>query len=168
MDLATETVIAELLGVPIADRALFKQWVDVLFEKTQQFSLIKSAEEQEREIADDIRRIKPLRDYLAEHVTDRRRRPREDLLTRLVEAEVDAGRLTDAEVFTFARFLLIAGHAVGGYGPSVCAWSEAAIDECGEAVEQALQPELEQVLQIEIVIGSGDAFEDGEAARLHD
>ena len=61
-----------------------------------------------------------------------------------------------------------AGHTVPGCGPSVCAWSEAAIDECGEAVEQALQPELEQVLQIEIVIGSGEAFEDGEAARLHD
>jgi hypothetical protein len=52
--------------------------------------------------------------------------------------------------------------------PSVCAWSEAAIDECGEAVEQALQPELEQVLQIEVIIGSGEAFEDGEAACLHD
>jgi hypothetical protein len=38
------------------------------------------------------------------------------------------------------------GHAAGGRGPSVCAWSEAAIDECGEAVEQALQPELEEVL----------------------
>lgn len=61
-----------------------------------------------------------------------------------------------------------AGQAVGGCGPSVCAWSEAAIDECGEAVEQALQPELEQVIQIEVVIGSGEAFEDGEAARLHD
>ena len=55
-----------------------------------------------------------------------------------------------------------------GAGPSVCAWSEAAIDEYGEAVEQALQPELEQVLQVEIVIGGGEAFEDGEAARLHD
>ena len=54
------------------------------------------------------------------------------------------------------------------YGPSVGAWSQAAIDECGEAVEQALQPELEQVLQIEIVVGSGEAFEDGEAACLHD
>ena len=104
------TVIAELLGVPTSDRPLFKKWVDVLFEKTQQFSLVRSAEEQEREIADDIRRIKPLRDYLAEHVAERRRRPRADLLTRLVEAEVDGERLTDAEVVTFARFLLIAGH----------------------------------------------------------
>jgi hypothetical protein len=52
--------------------------------------------------------------------------------------------------------------------PSIGAWSGAAIDECGEAVEQALQPELEQVLQIEVVVGSGQAFEDGEAARLHD
>src|ERR1700722_2635202 len=48
------------------------------------------------------------------------------------------------------------------------AWSGAAVDEWGEAVEQALQAELEQVLQIEVVIGSGEALEDGEAARLHD
>jgi hypothetical protein len=48
------------------------------------------------------------------------------------------------------------------------AWSGSAIDERGEAVEQALQPELEQVLQVEVVIASGEAFEDGEAARLHD
>jgi hypothetical protein len=60
------------------------------------------------------------------------------------------------------------GTPLGGCGTLVCAWSGAAIDECGEAVEQALQPELEQVLQIEIVVGSGEAFEDGEAARLHD
>jgi hypothetical protein len=46
--------------------------------------------------------------------------------------------------------------------------SGAAIDEWGEAVEQALKPELEQVLQIEVVVGGGDAFEDGEAAGLHD
>ena len=47
-------------------------------------------------------------------------------------------------------------------------WSGAAVDECGEAVEQALQAELEQILQIEVVIASGEALEDGEAARLHD
>jgi len=61
-----------------------------------------------------------------------------------------------------------AGPAAGGCGPSVCAWSAAVIDECGEAVEQALQSELEQVLQVEVVIGSGEPFEDGKAARFHD
>jgi cytochrome P450 len=104
------TVIAELLGVPAADRPLFKQWVDLLFERNQQFFLVKSAQEQEQRMADDIARLKPLRDYLAEHVADRRRKPRDDLLTRLVQAEVDNERLTSAEIITFARFLLIAGH----------------------------------------------------------
>jgi len=33
------------------------------------------------------------------------------------------------------------------------------IDERGAAVEQALQSELEQVLQIGVLIGGGDAFE---------
>jgi hypothetical protein len=48
--------------------------------------------------------------YVAEHAARRRREPRDDLLTRLVEAEVDGARLTDQEVVNFANLLLIAGH----------------------------------------------------------
>jgi cytochrome P450 len=103
-------VIAELLGVPSDDRHLFKKWVDALFEDTQQFSMNDSADEQETVIAEGRQRIQPLLDYLGEHTAQRRRAPREDLLTRLVEAEVDGHRLSDTEVVNFANILLIAGH----------------------------------------------------------
>jgi cytochrome P450 len=49
-------------------------------------------------------------DYLGEHAAERRRAPREDLLSKLVQAEVDGERLADAEVVNFAMILLIAGH----------------------------------------------------------
>lgn len=103
-------VIAELLGVPSSDRHLFKHWVDRLFENTNQFSLAEPTEEQRQEIADQMAHIQPLLDYLAEHVADRRRNPREDLITKLVHAEADGTRLTDNEAVNFANLLLIAGH----------------------------------------------------------
>jgi cytochrome P450 len=103
-------VIAELLGVPSGDRHLFKQWVDALFANTQQFSMNDSAGEQETVLAESRERIRPLLDYLADHTAQRRRAPREDLLTKLVEAEVDGHRLSDGEVVNFANVLLIAGH----------------------------------------------------------
>lgn len=103
-------VIAELLGVPSSDRHLFKKWVDALFENTQQVSMNDSSGEQETMIAESVDRLQPLLDYLGEHTAQRRRAPREDLLTKLVEAEVDGHRLSDAEVVNFANVLLIAGH----------------------------------------------------------
>lgn len=103
-------VIAELLGVPSSDRHLFKQWVDKLLQNTVQFSLVDRSEEQERALADALEQSKHLTDYLGEHAAERARRPREDLLTRLVEAEVDGERLSPAGVANFANILLLAGH----------------------------------------------------------
>ncbi|HEX6359046.1 cytochrome P450 [Actinophytocola sp.] len=103
-------VIAELLGVPASDRGLFKTWVDNIFDSTQQFSLADKSAEQEREMKAAIEQIKNFTAYLGEHVTQRRRNPGEDLLSKLVEAEVDGERLTDAQVVNFALVLLIAGH----------------------------------------------------------
>lgn len=103
-------VIAELLGVPSSDRYLFKKWVDALFERTQQFSLVDRSEEQEREMERAMEQVQHLQDYLGEHVDERRRQPREDLLTKLVESEVDGVRLNRAEVVNFATILLVAGH----------------------------------------------------------
>lgn len=57
-----------------------------------------------------MRQVRHLTDYLGEHVEDRRRNPRADLITRLVEAEVDGERLSHTEVANFAVLLLIAGH----------------------------------------------------------
>lgn len=104
------TVIAELLGVPSSDRDLFKQWVDAMFDTSSGFSLKERTEEQEDYIARAMEQVQHLRDYLLEHVQERRQQPRQDLLTKLVEAEVDGERLTDDQVVNFAMVLLIAGH----------------------------------------------------------
>lgn len=104
------TVIAELLGVPSSDRHLFRKWVTVMLESTSQISLVDRDEETEREGQNLIETVQPMFDYIAEHATERRTKPRQDLLTRLVEAEVDGGRLSDTEVVNFAVLLLIGGH----------------------------------------------------------
>ncbi|MDC0674391.1 cytochrome P450 [Nannocystis radixulma] len=103
-------VIAELLGVPSSDRDLFKQWVDKMLEYSGQFSLVKQSAEQDRAIEIVFEQRRQLTEYLAAHATERSQRPREDLLTKLVQAEVDGERLTTNEVVNFATVLLIAGH----------------------------------------------------------
>jgi cytochrome P450 len=50
-----------------------------------------------------------LRGYFAEIIADRRRHPRDDLVSQLVEAEVDGRRLSDDEIYPFLLLLLPAG-----------------------------------------------------------
>ncbi|MDU0292691.1 cytochrome P450 [Saccharothrix longispora] len=102
-------VIAELLGVPSGDRDLFRGWVDAMFENDDQFSLT-DAEQQGEALRDSAEQLAPMLDYLRGHAAERRVKPREDLLTALVRAEVDGARLSDAEVVNFASVLLVAGH----------------------------------------------------------
>lgn len=103
-------VIAELLGVPASDRYRFREWGDALMESTQEFSFADRTDEQRQRLQDAMQKVRKLSDYLREHVEDRRRNPREDLITRLVQAEVDGEHLTDNEVVNFSNVLLIAGH----------------------------------------------------------
>lgn len=103
-------VISDLLGVPRSDRDLFKRWVDELVNNLDLFSMREQTEEQRRKIDVVFAQREHLTGYLGEHAAERRRRPREDLLTKLVQAEVDGERLADNEVVNFANLLLIAGH----------------------------------------------------------
>lgn len=103
-------VIAELLGVPGGDRALFKQWADALFRRDTRISLVKPVEEQNVDTRAAQKSWSEMSGYLADHAAQRRRQPRADLLTRLVEAEVDGERLPDDQVVNFAILLLLAGH----------------------------------------------------------
>ena len=103
-------VIAELLGVPAGDRTLFKGWVDKMFESSNQVSLVKKDEKQDAAIQASMEGQKALADYLGVHVDERRKQPREDLLTKLVEAELDGERLSRSDVVDFANILLLAGH----------------------------------------------------------
>ncbi|ADJ44501.1 cytochrome P450 [Amycolatopsis mediterranei S699] len=103
-------VIAELLGVPAGDRNLFKGWVDKMFESANQVSLVKKDDKQDAAILASLEGQKALAGYLGGHVDERRKQPREDLLTKLVEAELDGERLSRSDVVNFANILLLAGH----------------------------------------------------------
>ncbi|WP_051898650.1 cytochrome P450 [Sciscionella sediminilitoris] len=96
-------VIAELLGVPAGDRELFRKWADGLLNLEVDYAdpdLYDRIDEQTRE----------MNDYLRAHCRDRRRRPREDLITQLTLAQLDGERLTDEEIVKFSNTVLMVGH----------------------------------------------------------
>jgi cytochrome P450 len=91
-------VIAELLGIPAADRDRFKQWSDAVVTGGRQRTQ-KDAHPQ-REMAQ----------YLAQIIESRRLHPAEDLISRLLTATVDGKSLTVEEILGFAVLLLVAGN----------------------------------------------------------
>jgi cytochrome P450 len=57
-----------------------------------------------------MRLLQEMNDYFRAVVDQRRIAPRDDLVSRLVAAEVEGQRLADAEVLAFCTVLLAAGH----------------------------------------------------------
>ncbi|MGV9856152.1 cytochrome P450 [Streptomyces sp. NPDC003442] len=106
-------VIAELLGVPGSDRDLFRGWVDRMTDSATALASEGggTAEGEEPDAQAAMRHVPEMLAYLHEHVAERRRVPREDLLSALVASEVDGKRLDDAAVVNFANELLVVGHA---------------------------------------------------------
>ncbi|MFH8788946.1 cytochrome P450 [Streptomyces roseoverticillatus] len=90
------TVICELLGVPAGDQARFGAWSRVYLSAVGH-----SAEEIENAAAS-------LKGYLARLIGDKRRRPGDDLLSRLAHAPEEE-RLDEEELVTFGVTLLVAG-----------------------------------------------------------
>jgi cytochrome P450 len=98
------TVIAVLLGAPPSARESFKRWSSGIL--AFQGSGVVSAE-----IIDNAQRhLLDMRMFLAELIAERRSRPRDDLLSHLVEAEMDGDRLSTAELLTIGVTMLTAGH----------------------------------------------------------
>ncbi|MFD9889688.1 cytochrome P450 [Amycolatopsis sp. NPDC059027] len=103
-------VIGDLLGTPREDRVLFKKWADEGMAARAQVKTTDDDGEQTRSIAAQRESQRQMHDYLLEHIADRRKKPQEDLLTQLVEAEVDGERLRDNQIVNFAGLLTFAGH----------------------------------------------------------
>jgi cytochrome P450 len=97
------TVIAELLGLPAADRDRFKQW-SVPAIRAAEMELMGQVPAPEF-----VQAVDELDAYLAELIAKRRDSPRQDLVSGLLAAEVDGERLTLQEVASTCRLLLIAG-----------------------------------------------------------
>jgi len=96
-------VIAEILGVPAADRRLFKGWADALLG----FQGVNKPSE-----ADLFRAqagLVEIRAYLIGMIGERRRRPTQDLVSKLVAVESAGERLSEAELINTCVTLIIAG-----------------------------------------------------------
>ncbi len=99
-------VIAEMLGIPAADRDRLKQWSDDI-------SPVLSGDVgglSEETLLRVVAARKELGEYFRTIVGQRRRSPGDDLLTALIEAEEGAGRLSEDELYSTLVLLLFAGH----------------------------------------------------------
>ncbi|SSC25136.1 Cytochrome P450, B-class, partial [Klenkia terrae] len=100
----TAAVIAEMLGVPAADRDLFKGWSDSI--SALVFAGLGTPERYER-AADGMLE---LRDYLGDLAERATRDPGDDLVSALVQARDDDDSLSHDEVISTGVLLLFAGH----------------------------------------------------------
>ncbi|MBW2273004.1 MAG: cytochrome P450 [Deltaproteobacteria bacterium] len=96
-------VIAELLGVPPDDRHRFKIWSDAVaqFDPAKPDGIHPGATEGP---------AVELAMYFADILEERRKAPQDDLLSRLLAAQVDGRSLTTQELIGFGFLLLVAGH----------------------------------------------------------
>jgi cytochrome P450 len=97
-------VIAELLGVPAADRPLLRPWSNAIVKMYEYGRTTAVEDAAERAAAEFV-------GYLRGLAAERRRAPGEDLLTHLVTVRDSQGdRLTEDELVTTCVLLLNAGH----------------------------------------------------------
>jgi cytochrome P450 len=98
-------VISEMLGVPQADREVFKGWSAVLAQGLDPTPSM-DPEQQARVIDAST----AFTDYFRDLIARRRREPAGDLLSALITVEERGDTLTEAELLSTCILILIAGH----------------------------------------------------------
>jgi len=96
-------VIAELLGVPTRDHERFRSWSDALVQLLDPLSGADGLQPPKRAMAE-------LGAYLRTLLAERRRAPRDDLVTALGEAAEGGDSLAESELVALAALLLAAGN----------------------------------------------------------
>lgn len=100
------TVISEMLGVPEGDRERIKQWSADIARSLDAIGL-----PTDPEIVDRGRTgRRAIGDYFRGLLPDRKKRPRGDLLSLLIEAEEQGDKLSEGELVATCVLLYIAGH----------------------------------------------------------
>jgi cytochrome P450 len=94
-------VIAEMLGIPREDRERFKRWSDAMVATLGgDYSALDDARRSNEELVEYVSRV----------IAERRKEPREDLISRLVAAEERGQTLTEDEMLGTVALLLVAGN----------------------------------------------------------
>ena len=96
-------VICQLLGVPTDRGSDLLDWSHAMV-KMYEFDTTDAQASAATEAAAEFR------GYVLDLIERRQREPRDDMVTALVEARVDGGRLTEAEIVSTIIVLLNAGH----------------------------------------------------------
>jgi cytochrome P450 len=91
-------VIAELLGIDEADREDFRRWSDAAIESP------------DLPPDETMAALGELSGFIVEHIRTKRERPGDDLVSLLVESEVEGCPLSKDELFIFLLTLLVAGN----------------------------------------------------------
>jgi cytochrome P450 len=99
------TVICEMLGIPLAERDTFRHLVEqVMYFSTAGGPRLKNH-------ADNAQAaLGSLIDLFERLIAERRKTPRDDLLSALVQAEADGEKLSNEELYAMCVFVFLAGH----------------------------------------------------------
>jgi cytochrome P450 len=115
MDVATDfsvplpiLVIAQMLGIPAVDHAQIRRWSDVILTMSYTISAPGSPDS-EKALEDFSTATVEMNAYLNGLIARGRAEATDDLLSRLLEAEVDGERLKQEEILGFFQLLILAG-----------------------------------------------------------
>ncbi|MGB1940838.1 MAG: cytochrome P450 [Pseudomonadales bacterium] len=96
-------VIAEMLGVEDGNLLTFKHWSDAIFSNIGDILFGTPSAEAQKAASE-------MDQYFLEQIEDIRARPQDHLLGRLIATKTEDGHLTNDELLSFCRLLLIAGN----------------------------------------------------------
>ncbi|WP_040785700.1 cytochrome P450 family protein [Nocardia pneumoniae] len=97
------TVLAELIGVPVEDQERFREWTSILIAPPSGGDF------------DALRRMATeFHAYLEEFLALRRRQPRDDLTSAMIDAETHGDRLSSVELMSMVFLLVAAGFETTG------------------------------------------------------
>jgi cytochrome P450 len=99
-------VIARMIGIPPTDWERFKRWSDSMLK----LSYARQGGDEAVEVGREFTAVSgEMNEYLTQIIAQRRAKPQEDLLTRLIEAEMEGESLSQEEILGFFQLLLIGG-----------------------------------------------------------
>ena len=97
-------VIAEMLGAPSQDRDRFKKWSDDFAAFLGNIRAISETYEPA------LKSVSELIEYLQDLVAQRRKQPKDDLISALALAEDNGSTFTEEELYSMCVLLIFAGH----------------------------------------------------------
>jgi cytochrome P450 len=103
-NLLPATVTAELMGVPLSDRDLLKQW-------SWDFSeILGNFQHNPGRTAVMLKVVEEMTHYYRDQIREQRKHPRDGVLQALMSAEIDGDRLSEEEIIANSIITMTGGH----------------------------------------------------------